>query len=235
MSRWQGLTLSERSPAPVWLLQLKSSPVTLALVMVTTAVTLPGLLFPQYNQFFAMAPGVVYFEPWRLFTAALIHFGPVHLLLNMWMLVLFGPALERVAGRAWFLGMYVFSALAASVFVEFVSLYVFQNRAAWTGGASGALFGLLGSALVLYSRLRVDLHSMLVLLGINLAYSFVVPGISWEGHLGGLLGGLLFAAVILLPGWPRGRASAGARWALVGLLFVAVFGLHYWMYQPFLA
>lgn len=134
----------------------------------------------------------------RLITSAFLHNGPLHILLNMWALYILGPALERVLGWWRFLAVYTLSALGGSV-----AILVFGNLVQPVVGASGAIFGLFAAALVLSRIVGFDTRSLLITLGINLVFTFSVPGISKLGHIGGfVLGGL---ATLALLGWSLDR------------------------------
>jgi membrane associated rhomboid family serine protease len=158
-------------------------------------------------------------EYYRLATSAFLHDGPLHLLFNMWALYVTGPALEQWLGRTRFVGLYAASALGGSVLV-----YLLTPPNIGTLGASGAIFGLFGATLVLARKLNFDIRWIIGLIVINLVITFVVPGISWQGHVGGLLTG---AAV----GWAYGYAPRAHRTlvhtaVIVGLL--AVFAALVW-------
>ncbi len=142
---------------------------------------------PVVNEVVGVADG----EYYRLLTAAFLHGGVVHLLLNMYALYMFGPLLEGALGRLRFTVLYLVSALGGSA----VS-YTFSNPGTPSLGASGAVFGLLGAFLVVNRRLGRDNSSIMVLLAINLGYGFLVPQIDWRAHLGGLVTGALVAAAI---------------------------------------
>jgi membrane associated rhomboid family serine protease len=129
---------------------------------------------------------------WRLITAAFLHYGPIHLGMNMLALWIFGQALEIELGPWRYLLLYLVSGLAGSAGALIVS------PEAATVGASGAIFGILGAAVVLEARGRhVFGGGALGLLVLNLAFTAFVPGVSIGGHLGGLAagaaGGLVFS------------------------------------------
>ena len=163
---------------------------------------------------------------WRLFTAAFLHYGPVHLALNMLALWWFGPPVEAVLGRGRFLLLYVVSGLAGSA----GALLLSPNSV--TVGASGAIFGILGAAFVLErQRVYVFGGGALMIIAINLVFTFSFSGsISVGGHLGGLAGGGL--GVLVMSRFGRGHA-AYSRFGLtgiVGLLAIGVISvvLGYW-------
>lgn len=152
----------------------------------------------------------------RLLTSAFMHYGIVHILFNMYALYVLGPPLERHLGRLRFAALYLLSALGGSVVV-----YLFSPLNAATAGASGAIFGLFGATLVAARRLNLDVRSLVVLIVINLVITFTVPGISWQGHIGGLLTGALAAAVYVYA--PRGQRTLIQAGFSIGL--VALFGV----------
>ena len=130
-------------------------------------------------------PGVDSGAFYRLFTAMFIHFGPLHLLLNMWALWMFGRSLEAALGPLRFLALYLLAGLGGSV-----AALLFQPDNL-TAGASGAIFGLFAALFLALRRLRRDTSSVLPVIIINLVLTFTFPGISIAGHLGGLLVGAI--------------------------------------------
>jgi len=151
---------------------------------------------------------------WRLLTAGFLHAGFFHLLFNMFALYVLGTLLEPAIGRVRFALVYFVSLLAGS----FGALLVDSGP---TVGASGAIFGLMGAALVVMrSRGISAMESGLGLwLGLNLLITFTVPNISIGGHIGGLVGGTL--AAVLLFGLDRVRVPAAVPMALVVALGAA--------------
>jgi membrane associated rhomboid family serine protease len=149
-------------------------------------------------------PAVAHGQLYRLVTSAFLHYGPMHLLLNMWALYIVGPALETVLGRLRFTALYGLSALGGSV-----AVYLLAPLNTATAGASGAVFGLFGAAFVVARRLRSDVRAVAAVIIINLIFTFTVPHISWQGHVGGLITGTAVAlAYVYAPAHaPRGRAK----------------------------
>ncbi|HEX2072431.1 MAG TPA: rhomboid family intramembrane serine protease, partial [Geodermatophilus sp.] len=146
-------------------------------------------LFAELSQ----VPILVYLgEDWRLLTAAFLHIGPTHLVLNMLGLLLFGSELEHRLGRWRFLVLYLFSALGGAV-----ALQMFGEPGRPVAGASAAIYGLLGGLAVLMLAHRQDLRGLLTLLAINVVISFL-PGVSLLGHLGGLVTGFVTAGILVL-------------------------------------
>lgn len=155
---------------------------------------------------------------WRLITAAFLHGGVFHLGLNMLMLWWIGSPMETVLGRGRFLALYVVSGLAGSA----GALVVDPN--AVTVGASGAIFGILGAALV-FERQRTYVlgGSALPIILLNLVLTFSFRGqISLGGHVGGLVGGALAGLALTRLG--RAHAAYG-RPGLIGAAGIAAVGL----------
>ena len=135
------------------------------------------------------------YEPWRMITSVFTHStGFVfHILLNMYTLWIFGQMLERMLGKARFITLYLASGLAGSLGVMF-----WAPHDTFVVGASGAIFGLMGAYLVIQRKLGGETTQLLVLVGINLVFGFL-PGmsVSWQAHLGGLLGGALLGFIFV--------------------------------------
>ena len=163
-------------------------------------------------------PAVAAGDWWRLLTAGFMHAGFIHILFNMYVLYWLGTMLEPVLGHARFLGLYFASLLCGSFGVLLLS----PN--AVTVGASGAVFGLMGAAFVLQRLRGVDPMASGIgpVILLNLAITFVIPGISIGGHLGGLVGGAATAfAMDRLAQWRRGVALPVLACTAVGALAVA--------------
>lgn len=146
-------------------------------------------------------PGASDGAPWQVLTSAFTQIEATHLGLNMLALVMLGPVLERALGRARFVLVYLGSALCGSA-----AVYLLTPPQSLTVGASGAIFGLLGSLLVTTWWLGGEYRGVLIWLAINVGYTFVGGNISWQGHLGGLLGGLAIT-LALLARTPRRRRA----------------------------
>lgn len=129
-------------------------------------------------------------EPWRMVTSVFTHGSILHLLLNMYTLFIFGSGLERLLGRWRYLVLFLLSGIGGSLAVVF-----FADPYSAVVGASGAIFGLMGAYFVINRHLGGSSIQLVVLVGINLAYGFFVPGVSWQAHLGGLAVGLLIALI----------------------------------------
>lgn len=127
-----------------------------------------------------------FFQPWRLLTVTLVHASLWHVALNMLALWALGRSLEPLLGRWRFAALYVLSAMGGSVLVALLA------PGQWVVGASGAVWGLLGAMFIIGRHLGANVTAIAVLLGLNLVITFL-PGsnISWQGHIGGGLVGLL--------------------------------------------
>lgn len=139
-------------------------------------------------------------EPWRFLTAAFLHStSPLHILFNMYALWITGSFLEPLLGRARFAALCGLAAVGGSVGVLLLSGEPVLTAEGWVWGpsvvgASGMVFGLFGAMLPVLNRLGRSGGQVLVLLGVNFAIGFLVPGISWQAHLGGLITGAAVAA-----------------------------------------
>jgi membrane associated rhomboid family serine protease len=146
-----------------------------------------------YEDFVLYGPFVADGEWWRLLTAGFLHGGLPHLLLNMYALFILGRMLEPALGHVRFAALYFASLLAGSFGA------VLLSPETPVVGASTAIFGLFGAAIVMARNRGIDLMAsgLLPVLIINLAITFF-PGfnISIGGHLGGLIGGVLATVAI---------------------------------------
>ncbi len=161
--------------------------------------------------------GVAAGEYWRLVTSGFLHDprNPLHLGFNMYVLYWIGTMLEPVLGTARFLGLYFASLLAGSL-----GALLLTDPGAATTGASGAVFGLMAAAFVM-QRAR-GINPMQSGIGpvilLNLGITFLIPGISIGGHLGGLAGGALAAlAIENLSGKRRGALVPVAACAVLAV------------------
>ena len=169
-------------------------------------------------------PGVADGAWWQLVTSGFTHVALLHIAFNMFALYVLGPQLELVIGRARFLALYLLSLLAASALVMWAAP---EQQA--TVGASGAIFGLMGALLVVALKLRAQVQGILLWIGINFFLTISVSGISWQGHLGGFVGGVVIAGILVYaPRGPRrttfqvcGLVAVGALVALAIILRVA--------------
>lgn len=166
-------------------------------------------------------------EYWRLFTAGFLHYGLLHLAVNMITLYILGRDLEVALGTPRFLMVYVTSLFGGSA-----AVMLFQADATRSAGASGALFGLMGALLIVVLKLRVSPVPVLMIIALNLVLSFSLPGVSVPAHVGGLVfGAASAAAIIYLPGLvlsPQRRTAARAStvgWVAMAALLVLAIGI----------
>jgi len=214
------------SPPGQSLRRVTSGPfVTYSIIGINVAVWLLGLLAgpsallsgsPLAVPFGLFGPAVAAGEWWRLFTSGFLHSGLLHVGMNMFVLYVLGPGLERVLGKLGFVALYV-AGLAAAALGALV-----LSPDALTVGASGAIFGLMGATIVgqRASGINPWRSGILVWVGFNLVFTVAVPGISIGGHLGGLCGGLI-AGLILFRRWLRPLVAELACFGLAGVFVVA--------------
>jgi len=181
-----------------------------------------GSLFTKWLLF---GPAVAQGDWWRLITSAFLHANLIHIGFNMAALWWFGAPLEQLLGRGRYILLYAVSGLAGSAGA------LIQAPTTPTLGASGAIFGILGAALILERQGTYVLGgSALGLIVINLILSFTLSNVSIGGHIGGLVGGIL--GTLALSRFGRGHAVYG-RLGLVGIaglvaVGVASLAIAYW-------
>lgn len=158
------------------------------------------------------AAGVSDGAPWQLLTSVFTHVEIWHIAVNMFSLYILGTQLEPLLGRARYLAVYLLSGLAGSALV-----YWAADEHQYTLGASGALFGIMGAFAVFLIRARVSLQPLLLTLVINFGITFAVPGISWQGHIGGFVGGVVAGLVII-----HTRADRLRMYQIGGLVGIGV-------------
>lgn len=159
--------------------------------------------------------GVAEGEWWRLITAAFLHYGPLHLGMNMLVLWLLGQGVEDYFGHARYALLYVVAGLAGSAGA------LLWTPNALTVGASGAIWGIMGAAIVLERRrIYVFGGQAMMLLLLNVAITLFIPGISIGGHFGGLVGGAL--AALAFTSLRRSPALATLAVGGIGVLAVAL-------------
>jgi membrane associated rhomboid family serine protease len=170
---------------------------------------------PGFTQYTGIADGAYY----RLFTAMFMHYGLLHLALNMWALWVLGRPLEVLLGPVRFAALYVICGLGGNV-----AAYLFQPHAL-SAGASTAIFGLFSALFLVLRKLGRNASSILPIIIINVVFTLTVPGISIAGHLGGLATGAVVGAGLAYAPQPnralvQGGVCAGALLVLVALTFL---------------
>jgi membrane associated rhomboid family serine protease len=149
-------------------------------------------------------------EWWRIFTSAFIHLGLIHIGFNMYVLSIYGAIAERMYGHLEYGVIYLLCAAGGSI------LTILVDPQQFAAGASGAIFGVIGLLFAVSRRHHAvvgrEARSMLAGIGsyvvFLLIFTFVVPGISWTGHVGGLVVGAILG--FLLP--PTGVTTMSAMW-----------------------
>ena len=172
------------------------------------------------------APNVlVTHQYWRMITSTFLHGGIFHILLNMWALWVMGQFMEAAIGRLKFVILYLISGFAGSVLVVAIA-----PVPTLVVGASGAIFGLFGALAVHAYFNRGDFQSsaflrqIMFLIVINLVFSFLWSGISWQAHIGGLVGGAATMSAMMLAGRkdPRRPFELADGLAVAGIVFVLI-------------
>lgn len=143
--------------------------------------------------------GVAAGEYYRLLTSMFLHYGPFHLIMNMYALLMVGDAVERALGRWRYATLYLLAGLGGSA-----ASYSFTGLQTFPAGASGAVFGLFGAYFVIAKRLRLDTSQVVTVIALNVLIGFL-PGIDWRAHMGGLAAG---AALTALFAYVGGRARS---------------------------
>lgn len=178
-----------------------------------TSMNQPGSL---YNRAVLYGPFVGQGDWWRLVTSMFLHASILHIGFNMFALWAIGRVVEQYLGSVRYVGLYLVSGLAGSAGA------LLQAPHTPILGASGAIFGILGAMLIIEWQVTGRLAGQAMsLIAINLVISFAIPGISWGGHVGGLIGGIL--VMLAYAHWgDRGRAQYGqlGLGGVIGLLAV---------------
>jgi membrane associated rhomboid family serine protease len=168
---------------------------------------------------FVMSPFAIAFggEYYRLLSSTFLHAEPLHIMFNMYALLLLGDEVERQLGRWRYIALYFAAGLAGST-----ASYAFSLGGSI--GASGAIFGLFGALFVIQKRLRTDTSQLVVVLLLNLGIALVFPRIDWRAHVGGLVAGAVITAgyIYLGRGAKRAPLHAAVVAAVVAATLVAV-------------
>ena len=153
------------------------------------------MLVPSIEQNLVL-PNIEYIrfsnEWYRLITVALTHAGLLHLGFNMYSLMVLGNPLEAAFGSRKLLIVFFVSLLTGSL----ASAY-FASAYSYSVGASGAIFGLFGAFVIVGKRIGADIRSIIVIIGINFFIGFAMGGVDWRAHLGGLIGGVVAAQLVM--------------------------------------
>ena len=152
--------------------------------------------------------------------------SPWHILLNSYAIWIFGQQLEPMLGKLRFLALYLISIFGGSVAVLLLS-----DPQTPVVGASGALFGLMGEFFVVIRSIGGNPTQIFLLIAINFSMGFFVSGISWEGHLGGLVTGLAIASIYAAT---RRQNQKFAQFLGVVLVVAALVAITLWRIQEWI-
>jgi membrane associated rhomboid family serine protease len=213
------------APSVRTLRSLRTDPyVTMALIAINVAVFVPHLNQPdqQTRDLGLLAGLVAHGDWWRVVSSGFLHFDLIHIGFNMLILWMLGNMLEPAIGRIRFGVVYAVSLLSGSLGVLLLEPNVI------TGGASGAVFGVMAATIVILRGRGFDVRQtgLVGLLVINLLLSFR-PGVSLGGHLGGMVGGALAGWLVVATDRTPSQRILGTS-ALV-ILGAAVFGAALWV------
>ncbi len=199
--------------------------VTITLIVLCVLSYVLQQVSPTWTRDLAFVPVVGEVQPWRFLTSAFLHSpGQIaHIAFNMIALWSVGPFLEAMLGRWRFTALYLLSAVGGSVMFLLLATPWTDAWFTMLMGASGAVFGLFGAVLVVLRRTGRSAGGIVAVLGINAVLGFVLPGVAWQAHLGGLLvGAALGAAFAYAPRDRRLAVAVGACVAVAALLAGAV-------------
>lgn len=172
--------------------------------------------------------------PWTMLTSGFLHGGILHLGLNMYAMWIVGPYLERSIGHARFAAIFLLSVFAGHVAVLMLSSPADPSWISGTVGASGGVFGLFGAMFIMHRKLGAQTGQIIMLIVLNVVFSFTIPGISWQGHMGGLVVGTALTAIMFAvrpkatPGADRaalGRRAAALHTTAAVVMFLVLVGL----------
>jgi len=162
-------------------------------------------------------------QTWRLLSAMFLHVNLMHLFFNTYALFIYGPIVEKIYGRMKYLAIYLVAG-----FIGTLASYIFNPFPA--AGASGAIFGLMGSLLYLRQH-RKDFFKrtfgpgLIMIIAINLMYGITQPGIDNWGHMGGLAGGYVIGSGLGLYGEKLFNLKNVFIW--IALIVAIILGLLY--------
>lgn len=211
-----------------------SPPMVTRTILIVTAVAFLAELIPALDLVHRLGfvPALTLEQPWRILTVALVHEepNPFHLLANMIGLFFFGSFVERALGRVKFLLIYLLGTVGGSAMVLVLADPFSRDWVTHHIGASGAVFAIIGVLLVPSRCLDRNIVGVVAFVALNFGYGFLVEGVSWQAHLGGLLTGFVLGCAGLL-GPQRSRSlvfsltalalmvlmTAGGAWRMFGL------------------
>jgi membrane associated rhomboid family serine protease len=179
---------------------------------------LPKSSYRVDNGAYVVVKGVSDGAWWQVITSGFTQVEVWHIAVNMISLYIVGPQIEAILGRTRFLALYVIGIIGSSAAVMLLA-----DTNSLTVGASGALFGLMGSLLVIAHKAKLNLGPILNVIGINALITVVGHGfISWQGHLGGFITGVLVTGVLVYAPKPNRALVQWAGMATITVLAVAL-------------
>ena len=202
----------------------KKPVVTYILIVINVLVFLMSILYGEDTFVYALGNNYELIKSgqiYRLLTSMFLHVNLIHLFSNMYALFVLGPVVERYYGKNKFSLIYFVSGLLGSLFSS-----VFMSNNVFSFGASGAIFGLLGSIAYFTYYYRATLQGLLrsnivpTILA-NLIISFMIPGIDAFGHIGGLFGGVLMSMAIGIG--DKGRNKDRINGIIISILLIVAF------------
>jgi membrane associated rhomboid family serine protease len=231
--RQQVYTRADITPGPVAAIW-RDAPVTTALIAINiiaflleiaTGAGIGGIT--SSGQGWVLEHGMFYGgdvasgDYWRVVTNGFLHLGIIHIALNMWLLYVLGRVLEPELGAVQMIAVYITSLIAGSLGC------ILLEPSNASAGASGAIFGLMGMALVVaWSRRDTGtLQQIGLLVALNLFITFGNSSISKGGHLGGLAGGMLCALLLFKIGERRGLLGVHGKRRWLGTGLIVAFGV----------
>jgi rhomboid protease GluP len=179
--------------------KIKKPIITYTLVIINILLYVIPIILGNYDELISKysiyGPSIRTGEYYRLITGTFLHAGIFHLLFNCYALSIIGSQLESFLGKTKYIIIYLFSAIIGSLFsITFAGNY-------YSVGASGAIFGLMGSLVYFGYHYRVYLGNVvksqiIPLILMNLGIGFLTPGIDNSAHIGGLIGGALITIAL---------------------------------------
>lgn len=201
--------------------------ITWSLIGICVAIWLGELAIPGFVNDIALSAAAGKAEPWRFLTSAFAHSTNItHIGFNMFALWSLGRVLERFLGRARYLATYLLAALGGGVLFAVMATPSETGTALTPGwfdgvvGASGAIFGLFGTLLVVQRRLGGSTRSLWLVLALNAALVFFIPDIAWQAHVGGFIIGMLCGVVFFEDVKRVQRGHNAVTWWLLGAMAV---------------
>lgn len=212
-----------------------TSPAVMAIIAINVVVYILENLFPELviGRFAARPPLIADGEYYRLLTPMFLHaplgasFGIFHILMNMYILKIYGPQVEERFGTARFVVLYLVAGFSGGALS-----YAFGPCNVIGLGASGAIFGVVGMLLALLYRRRQSafvatyMRSMLTFVGLNLMIGFLASGIDNFAHIGGLLSGIALGTGLDRPEGPE--TVPGRDLLVIGAVVAAGIALVMW-------